>query len=119
MLLAMTPAYAALADAVRSRSTARIRSGELDYSSDVSNDETGSYVSHHAAIRLPERHAGRHRERGPAHRARAGAADAAARRHHALTRLRSYAAARSISSERSCGRVAADSATWRLMIPAR
>ena len=52
-LLAMTPAYAALADAVGSRSTARLRSGELDYSSDVSHDERGAYVTHHAAIRLP------------------------------------------------------------------
>jgi excisionase family DNA binding protein len=49
--LAVTPAYAAIQDAVRARSTARLRSGELDYSSDVSHDETGAYVAHHAAIR--------------------------------------------------------------------
>jgi hypothetical protein len=52
-VLAMTPAYAAIADAVRSRSTARLQSGELDYSSDVCHDEIGAYVAHHAAIRLP------------------------------------------------------------------
>jgi len=51
--LAMTTAYAAIEHAVRSRSTARLRSGELDYSSDVCHDETGAYVVHHAAIRLP------------------------------------------------------------------
>ena len=51
--LAMTPAYAAIENAVRSRSTARLRSGELDYSSDVCHDEAGAYVAHHAAIRLP------------------------------------------------------------------
>jgi excisionase family DNA binding protein len=51
--LAMTPAYAAIQPAVRARSTARLRTGELDYSSDVSHDETGAYVAHHAAIRLP------------------------------------------------------------------
>ena len=51
--LAMTPAYAAIHGAVRSRSTARLRSGELDYSSDVCHDETGAYVAHHAAIRYP------------------------------------------------------------------
>jgi excisionase family DNA binding protein len=71
-LLAMTSAYASLADAVRSRSTARLRSGELDFSSDVSNDESGSYVSHHAAIRLPDAtlaaivSVARRIERGPA-----------------------------------------------------
>jgi excisionase family DNA binding protein len=52
-LLAMTPTYAAFAAAVGSRSTARIRTGELDYSSDVWHDERGAYVAHHAAIRLP------------------------------------------------------------------
>ncbi len=53
-LLAMTPGYAALADAVQPRSTARLRSGELDYSSDVCRDETSAYVAHHAAIRYPD-----------------------------------------------------------------
>jgi excisionase family DNA binding protein len=52
--LAMTPAYVAIGDAVRSRSTARLRSGELDFTSDVGHDETGAYVAHHAAIRLPD-----------------------------------------------------------------
>jgi excisionase family DNA binding protein len=51
--LATTAAYAAIEDAVRSRSTARLRSGELDYTSDVCHDEAGAYVAHHAAIRLP------------------------------------------------------------------
>jgi GAF domain-containing protein len=52
-VVAMTPAFAAIADAVRPRSTGRLQSGELDYSSDVCSDETGAYVAHHAAIRLP------------------------------------------------------------------
>lgn len=52
--LAMSPSYAAIAEAVRSRSTARIISGELDFSSDVCHDEDGGFVVHHAAIRLPD-----------------------------------------------------------------
>jgi excisionase family DNA binding protein len=70
--LAMTPAYSAIENSVRSRSTARLRSGELDYSSDVCHDEAGAYVTHHAAIRLPNAElagivsVARRIERGPA-----------------------------------------------------
>jgi len=50
-VLAMTPSYAAIADRVRSRSTARIVSGELDFASDVCPDEQGTFVVHHAGVR--------------------------------------------------------------------
>jgi excisionase family DNA binding protein len=50
-VLAMTPAYTAIADRVRSRSTARIVSGELDFASDVCLDEAGTFVVHHAGVR--------------------------------------------------------------------
>jgi hypothetical protein len=49
--LAATAAYGEIAAALHFRSTARLRSGELDYTSDVDHDETGTYVTHHAAIR--------------------------------------------------------------------
>jgi excisionase family DNA binding protein len=52
--IAMTPAYLAIAQAVQSRSTGRIVSGELDFSSDVCHDESDGFVVHHAAIRLPD-----------------------------------------------------------------
>jgi hypothetical protein len=52
--LAMTGAYGEIAAALRFRSTARLRSGELDYTSDVDHDETGTYVTHHAAIRTAD-----------------------------------------------------------------